>query len=185
MNIFKEYDDIYGKIDITDIKNNFKELFEHVKVMRERLGRHKYVLDTYLHYFLEGVDANSIYSVGIDAYAGGCSRYLLRKVMRNNEEYINHPLYQKTKALIESKPLPFLEDVTKEYLYFTDLFFDYANYEIKEYAKFNFDAARREYDIVELNQLYDQVSILFGGAEQMEQLNELLNICFPFRFYIR
>ena len=129
MNIFYEYEGIFGKAETAHLERTLQEFFELADAMRRRLGKQGYLLDEYISIILKGANATLAQSAAEDGFAASSElRYLCMDIMDGKADCANHPLYEKFQAYITGHPLPYRERVTKLNLYCIALAGDYLEY---------------------------------------------------------
>ncbi|MBP1736931.1 MAG: hypothetical protein H6Q60_812 [Oscillospiraceae bacterium] len=175
MNIFYDYEDIFGRAETAHLNRSFTELFEFAAGIRCRLGKQAYLIDEYISLMLEGANATLVHSAAEDGFATSAElRRLCRETMNGKPDCAGHPLYEKARAYISEHPLPFQERVTRQNLYCVALAGDYLEYAAGNYRQEQKELLQNTLDIVHLRDLYRTVSGILGNESELERLNLLL-----------
>ena len=175
MNVFYEYDGIFGKAESAHLDRVLREFFELAATIRRRLGKQGYLLDKYISCVLEGANT-TLLQVSADSGFRSASglRLLIRSVMDGKPDYADHPLYEKAKEHIETHPLTYQERQTTLDIYCIALAGDYLEYAAQNFAKEQRRVIQAVFDIIYLRDLYRKISTVIGGEEQLERLNLLI-----------
>ena len=175
MNIFYEYESLFGKAETAHFDRTLREFFEFAATIRRKLGKQGYLLDKYLSHVFDAVN-----SIGIrdSADAGLDSASELRRlcgdVLDNKTDCSGHPLYGTVKAFAESHPVSFQEDESRLDYYCTHLIGEFTAYVAECFSLDKRNALSRTADIVTIRDLYRKISAIIGGEEQLERLNLLI-----------
>jgi len=175
LNIFYEYEGIFGKAETAHLDRALREFFDLAATIRRRLGKQGYLLNTYLSCVLGAVNAIGIRD-SADAGLDSASelRQLCGDVMNGKTDCHEHPLYETAKTFIESHPVSFQEDESRLDYYCVCLFGEFAAYIAGRFSLDKRNALSKTADIVALRDLYRKISAIIGGEEQMERLNLLI-----------
>jgi len=175
LNIFYEYEGIFGKTETAHLDRALREFLELAAVIRRRLGKQGYLLDRYLSCILSAVN-----SVGIrDAADAGLDsaselRQLCGDVLDGKTDCREHPLYETVKTFIQSHTVSFQEDESRLDYYCVCLIGEFTSYITGRFSLGKRNILSRTSDIVTIRDLYRKISAIIGGEEQLERLNLLI-----------
>lgn len=79
MNIFYEYEGIFGRAETAHLNRTFTEFCERASGIRIKLGKQAYLLDEYISLLLEGASATLARSAAEDDFAASAE---LRRLCR-------------------------------------------------------------------------------------------------------
>ena len=174
MNQFWDYHDIYGKAETAHLERTLEELCELVAAVRKQLGEKRYLMDNYLSYLLQGANAVLLYNAVESGFNLTSElHHLCQSVMKGKSDCTDHPLYDRVKEYIETHPLSYLEAPTKVNLYCIALMDSFLEYAAEKADKKQRECVRPAFDIVELRDLYRQITAMIGREEKMERINLL------------
>lgn len=71
MNIFYEYESIFGKAETAHLDRALREFFELAATIRRRLGKQGYLLDKYISCVLDAANATLLHVAAAAAYKVG------------------------------------------------------------------------------------------------------------------
>ena len=175
MNVFYEYEGIFGRAEPAHLNRAMREFFELAATIRRRLGKQGYLLDKYISSVLDAANATLLHvSADSGLQSGAELRQLILTVMDGKRDYANHPMYERAKEHIEAHPLAYQERQTVLDAYCVALAGDYLEHATQSFAKEQRKAMQPAFDIVCLRDLYRKISATIGGEEQLERLNLLI-----------
>lgn len=175
MNIFYEYEGIFGKAETAHLNRTMDEFLELSSTIRGKLDKQAYLLDKYISMILEGTNAALVQEAAEQGFAmSGELPRLCLSVMDGTNDGKEHPLYERILEYICSHPLPYQERATKLDLYHIALFRDFVEYATGQFYDRQKEKQRAVYDIVYLRDLYRKIGAIVEDESLMERLNLLL-----------
>jgi hypothetical protein len=174
MNTFEKVTDFIGENSIGQMRSSFDELMEQVSVPRKRLGKQAYILDKYLSYLLKSANNSLAYCASSDGFDTACElRILCRDIIDGRERSKSHPFYEHAKAYIKEHPFDCQEAATKEALYVVALAHDFLEIVAKRFYEEQQRSIARVLDISDARELYQKISRLLGGENEIQNINRL------------
>lgn len=174
MNTFWDYEDIFGKAETAHLNRTVDEFLELSGTIRRKLGKQGYLLDKYISTILEAASATLLYDAVERGFRAMSElRHLSLSVIDGKTDCADHPLYEKVKEYIDSHPLEYQERATKQSLYCIALTGDFLEHAATDYYQRQKEKQQEVFDIVDLRDLYREISAMLGGEDEMEKLNLL------------
>ena len=172
MNVFNSMEGILGDTGTQHLKCTFAEFLEQSRLIRDRLGKQAYLFDQYLSLLLESANAELAYDAASRGFDGESP--ILRmcmEILRHKPKETENPLYDVMKSYIETNPLPYQEDGTKQAVYCSMLSGEFLESAVKLFKKELTERFRAAVDIVDLRNLYRKICTILGGEDEMEKLH--------------
>lgn len=179
MNPYKNYEDFLGTDDPQRIQPNTDGWLPLAREIREKLGGKGYLLDNYLAFVFDGL----AHTKAMDAAdAGNDAATLLwnaiRFVMAGDEERGGkNSLYPQVKEYIDTHPLPYQEDITRQHIYYVMLAVHVPTHQLPNYI-YQTRPPVVKMDIVRLRELYREIGTILGDFDPVEQLGESIRASF-------
>lgn len=174
MEKFKEYEDIYGKVNISYLTGITQEIFTLAADIRKRLGKKGYMLEKYLSCFLDGALAVHTHEAAEKGfYAYNEMNELINTVLAGNSDRKEHPLYEKVEEYIKTHPLEFQERETEKRIYSVAMSSVFLEFQAEKYRHEFKKKLRFKFDTVEFDSLHRDIAAATGDGS-MEKLNLLL-----------
>ena len=174
MNIFKDAKEMLGEVNVKELCVTFVEFIELARLIRNKLGCRKYLLDRYLLDLLEAASSISpmdLAEAGEDAAER--LRKLCRQAVRKDEAVRETIIGEQIQAYVEAHPSAYFEDCTKVESYVADLSDLYLEHAAERYCEEQENELLFRYDPHGGDELYQTIVRLIGNETEMERLNTL------------
>ena len=174
MNVFKDAKEMLGEVNVKELGVTFVEFIELARLIRNKLGCRKYLLDRYLLDLLEAASCISpmdLTEAGEDAAER--LRKLCRQAVRKDEAVRETIIGEQIQAYVEAHPSAYFEECTKVESYVADLSDLYLEHATERYYEEQENELLFRYDPHGGDELYQTIARLIGREEEMERLNTL------------
>lgn len=179
LNPYKTYEDFLGTDDPQRLQLNTDGWLPLAQGIREKLGGKGYLLDNYLAFVFDGLahtKAMDAADAGNDAVTALWNA--IRFVMAGDEgRGWKNSLYPQVKEYIDTHPLPYQEELTRQHIYYVMLAAHVPMYQLPDYI-YQARPPVAKMDIVRLRELYREIGTLLGDFDPMEQLGESIRASF-------
>ena len=174
VNRFKDAKEMLGEVNVKELGVTFVEFIELARLIRNKLGCRKYLLDRYLLDLLEaasGISPMDLAEAGEDAAER--LRKLCRQAVRKDEAVRETLIGEQIQAYVEAHPSAYFEKCTKQESYVADLSDLYLEHAAQRYLEEQENELLFRYDPHGGDELYQTIVRLIGGENDMERLNAL------------
>ena len=174
VNIFKDAKEMLGEVNVKELGVTFVEFIELARLIRNKLGCRKYLLDRYLLDLLEAASCISpmdLTEAGEDAAER--LRKLCRQAVRKDEAVRETIIGEQIQAYIEDHPSAYFEECTKVESYMADLSDLYLEHAAERYCEEQENELLFRYDPHGGDELYQTIVRLIDDESEMERLNAL------------
>ena len=174
MNVFKDAKEMLGEVNVKELGVTFVEFIELARLIRNKLGCRKYLLDRYLLDLLEAASCISpmdLTEAGEDAAER--LRKLCRQAVRKDEAVRETIIGEQIQAYVEAHPSAYFEECTKQESYVADLSDLYLEHAAERYCEEQENELLFRYDPHGGDELYQTIVRLIDDESEMERLNAL------------
>lgn len=179
MNPYKTYEDFLGTNDPQRLQTNTDGWLPLAQGIREKLGGKGYLLDNYLAFVFEGLEHTRAADA---ANAGNDATTVLWNAIRfamasDEERGRKNPLYPQAKECMDTHPLPYQEEMTRQHIYYVMLAAHVPEHQLSDYI-YQARPPVAKMDIVRLRELYQEIGTLLGDFDPMERLGKSIRSSF-------
>ena len=180
MNIFMKETDVFGKYSPDKAYGAFKKFSKLTRKVKKKLGTDSYKLDQYLNILLKSIN----FEFNTNAAMSGSTAYrelrgICLSILNSDKNYQNHEFYQVAKKFIENNNFKYKEKHTLLEIYCALLTPKFTDLTVKKYINKIKQQSSAVLDIIELRQLYENLSAIVGQPK-MEALNSEIMESFLF-----
>jgi len=172
MNIFNNARSFVGELDYEHLQNATKEFWKQAVFIRKQLGTRNYLLTNYLELLFEAVDEPHFFEIAEEGESELSKfRGTIAAIKKGKKK--DHPLHEKVKSYVEDYPVRYQENRTRYNLYLVGLADEAFVRAAPRFIEDGSDLIKGRIDVVQIQQLYDNISQLLGEEAPIERLNEL------------